>query len=255
MVSPLYIIKKAGGDPNQFQYGESVEEEKIVIGDWHEFDDPRVESLIEQLGFMCYFEDQITSCHGCGLFVYLQPGFYGDLSIPVCTKDELLCHDCVKDCPEDYLDYLTNNPDSANHVFSDSELEELGLVRIDTNLESGLHEHMNDDPKKIYKKLKDQFPKIIFSIDNAGQFHVSWSVWIRREDSEIIQKLESLVSQKNNTDKQNSINNTVNRINEIRAFIQSDKFTGIDLDGSRKDWISTNDMDSFLLELRDLLSQ
>ena len=42
------------------------------------------------------------------------------------------------------------------------------------------------------------------------------------------------------------------RITEFRAYLLSDKFTGIDLDGDRKDWIGTSELDSFLLELRSV---
>lgn len=41
-------------------------------------------------------------------------------------------------------------------------------------------------------------------------------------------------------------------ISRMRAFLASSKFTGVESDGSRKDWISTGDVDTFL---RDLTSE
>jgi putative heme iron utilization protein len=36
-------------------------------------------------------------------------------------------------------------------------------------------------------------------------------------------------------------------IQEFRAYVlQSPKFTGVDIDGGRKDWISTSDLDQYL---------
>ena len=51
----------------------------------------------------------------------------------------------------------------------------------------------------------------------------------------------------------NQINNTDHAINEFRIFLNSPKFTGTDLDGSRKDYINTSDVLAELLILRDKL--
>ena len=50
-----------------------------------------------------------------------------------------------------------------------------------------------------------------------------------------------------------SLNNTVlaaiDEIQDFRAHLQSDKFTGSSQDGSRLDWIATKDVDQRLLNL------
>ena len=40
----------------------------------------------------------------------------------------------------------------------------------------------------------------------------------------------------------NQINQADHAINNFRVFLNSDKFKGVDLDGSRKDWISVDDV-------------
>lgn len=40
-------------------------------------------------------------------------------------------------------------------------------------------------------------------------------------------------------------------IQEFRRFLQSDKFQGVDLDGGRKDWISTKDVEERLRIILD----
>lgn len=40
-------------------------------------------------------------------------------------------------------------------------------------------------------------------------------------------------------------------IQDFRRFLQSDKFQGIDLDGGRKDWISTKDVEERLRIILD----
>lgn len=41
------------------------------------------------------------------------------------------------------------------------------------------------------------------------------------------------------------------KINDFISFLHSDKFKGVESDGSRKDWISTADVLNFLMQIRD----
>ena len=45
------------------------------------------------------------------------------------------------------------------------------------------------------------------------------------------------------------ISNAKQEIQEFRSHLAGAKFTGIDLDGSRKDWISTSDVNARLLNI------
>ena len=44
-----------------------------------------------------------------------------------------------------------------------------------------------------------------------------------------------------------------NAINDFRAYLMSSKFTGLDLDGSNKDYIHTHEVLSAMIVLRDHL--
>ena len=46
---------------------------------------------------------------------------------------------------------------------------------------------------------------------------------------------------------------TEQAIIDFNAFLMTDKFTGVDLDGSRKDWISTDDVQRQLQHLLNTL--
>ena len=48
--------------------------------------------------------------------------------------------------------------------------------------------------------------------------------------------------QQDNRIQANQINQTDHAINNFRIFLSSSKFNGVDLDGSRKDWISVDDV-------------
>ena len=52
--------------------------------------------------------------------------------------------------------------------------------------------------------------------------------------------------QKANVAKAESLKQINVLVREYRMFIAGPKFTGVDLDGDRKDWISTSDLDKWL---------
>lgn len=54
-------------------------------------------------------------------------------------------------------------------------------------------------------------------------------------------------------DLQTNNTNAETLIQEFRQHIRSDKFIGTDLDGSRKDWISTSDVEIRLQNILDSL--
>ena len=56
-----------------------------------------------------------------------------------------------------------------------------------------------------------------------------------------------------NSELANQINRTDYAINEFRVLLHSPKFCGTDLDGERKDYISTADVLNHLLIIRDRL--
>lgn len=50
-----------------------------------------------------------------------------------------------------------------------------------------------------------------------------------------------------------AIETAQNEITEFMAFLNSPKFTGVESDGGRKDWIATGDVMARLMELRSTL--
>ena len=197
MTTPLFILSQSGKDINEFNIGETTDGDLVVVSDhWHDLD-PRIEDLLRSKGYETYFRDSMDYCHGCNKFCHLQPSCYGDLELPVIFDGELLCPDCVRDEPESYIEILDHNPDQANHLLDDSTLEDLGFRQLDNGYESGFHPGQDDDPNKIYNKIKDKFDHIIFSIDGAGQFDMTFSVWVKDDNvsNDQIESLNSLMSQ------------------------------------------------------------
>lgn len=52
-----------------------------------------------------------------------------------------------------------------------------------------------------------------------------------------------------------AIQNTQKEINNFRLFLVSPKFSGVQSDGTRKDWISTGDLDKRLIEIQSTLNE
>jgi hypothetical protein len=51
------------------------------------------------------------------------------------------------------------------------------------------------------------------------------------------------------------IGNTRDVVVELRKLIASDKHTGVDCEGNRKDWIATMDVESFCVRLLTVLNE
>ena len=56
-------------------------------------------------------------------------------------------------------------------------------------------------------------------------------------------------------EKKEALRQIEQKIIDFKVFLASSKFTGTDLDGGRKDWISTNDVNDRLNSLRRLAIQ
>ena len=52
-----------------------------------------------------------------------------------------------------------------------------------------------------------------------------------------------------------AIQNTQKEINNFRLFLVSPKFSGVQSDGTKKDWISTGDLDKRLIEIQSTLNE
>lgn len=101
---------------------------------------------------------------------------------------ELFTRDSVADYEDDYVDYLINNSDHANLFLTHDKLIELGFIKFNQEtFESGLHEHMNDNPHKILSECQKVNPgDYIFSDLTNSQFCTQFNVYYRPTQMEEI---------------------------------------------------------------------
>jgi hypothetical protein len=132
------------------------------------------------LGWEWGFSDEYTICAACAGPIHIIPTHYGDLPDYFRAPDNDFCGPCVRQDPEDYLEFLTNNSRAANTILEPCVLEDEGFCRMDAIYESGLHEGQCDEPSKIFDQLDSEGYDVIFSVIDAGQFDMRWQAWVRK---------------------------------------------------------------------------
>ncbi len=148
----------------------------------------RVADLLEKIGVEVEWSDEWAACDGCQKLVrtqadsyawqrsYFEDDMFGD-------EGYIVCHECVKDDPTSYLEYLDGQDNQCMTI--DVDLEEHGYHRIDEDYQNGLYGGQASDPKIIAKALREQgIEHFIFTLDSVGQFDMSFSVWVH-EDEEL----------------------------------------------------------------------
>jgi len=173
----------------------------IVTGNWNdeepcilsEFVDPDHEDTepgeiitpgraLELLGCELEWSDEWDSCHDCMKLVRSQPNSYGWKRAAWVSDDcEVFCHECVKADPSDYIESLVG-VDNNGITIEDIDLEKYGFVKLQDNLENGWYGGQKADPKVVGKALRKQgIDRYVFVIDSVGQFDLSFSVWVDKE--------------------------------------------------------------------------
>lgn len=85
------------------------------------------------------------------------------------------------DSADDWIQWAVNDPGRVlpDHI----DLAANGFVKENEDeYQSGLHPGMNDQPSKVFERVKDR-GDVVFQVDRLSQFYSEWSCWIRKEDS------------------------------------------------------------------------
>lgn len=149
------------------------------------------------------WSDEWIRCSHCYKAVRESPTSYGWLPSYVWVSDcEILCPDCYEDPDnedwrEEVIEHYANNPRMALPPQWDELLEDHGFECYSedtdtcTRYQTGFHPHQTDDPKEIFKLLKEKFKsvwnrtQVVFIMRSKGQFDLDWGVYYRvREEDE-----------------------------------------------------------------------
>jgi uncharacterized protein YneR len=187
-IEKLIAIAEKMGHDIQFSNGYSepgYAGEKIALANWNERDGdktmPRIEKILEKMGYEIEWGDEWTFCEDCGKIIRISGDSYEWKPYYWVGDGFILCGDCVKENPDEYIEYLDNNEKSC--MTFNIDLTQFGYAKYGESYENGFHPGQNDNPKEIAKKLREEGIKhFIFVQDEASQFYIRSSVWVKRED-------------------------------------------------------------------------
>lgn len=153
----------------------------ILFGNWNHVSQ-RVQDILERMGYSLEWEDEWTTCGECGKAVRTSADSYGwQPSYVYYPSDcDITCIECLNGDAENYLETLENHPRRALNVQFSIDPAQCGYTLVRDGFENGFHPHQNDDPKAIYKDLREQgYDRVLFEIDGVGQFDISFRVWAK----------------------------------------------------------------------------
>ena len=140
----------------------------------------RFSAIAEAAGYGVEWYDEWSTCHDCGKAVRTSPDSYGwRRSYAFIGECDLVCHECVKASPDDYVAELIKNPQQADTL--DLDLTAFGFQPWNGTYENGWHPAQNDDPKTITAEIRQTHPgaEVVFQIPSVGQFDIRFTAWYR----------------------------------------------------------------------------
>lgn len=173
-------IENMGRSSEYAEPGYSQPSKGVLFANWNHF--PRgIDSILERYGFAIEWSDEWTTCEECGRAVRTSADSYGwQPSYALVREYSIVCVDCLKNDAESYLESLENHPTRALNLL-DIDPVTYGYVKVEGNLENGLHPGQNDNPHQIYARLHPKYPRLLFRVDGVGQFDIGFSVWAKEE--------------------------------------------------------------------------
>ena len=173
------VVNDKDGDP--FIIVESwkdVRDISIILG--HEPEDDYDSSALDELGCDWGFADSYTSCDMCDTLICTEPDYSGkgpDYWINY-EGGYIVCGDCIRKDPADYLSHLTNNSDVANTILGRDQLRKLGYELISEEYANGWYDR-TDSPSEILDKALEENPngEFIFNISGGNPFETRFELW------------------------------------------------------------------------------
>ena len=193
----LDIAEKQGPDIQIVDgYAEPGYDDKpLVLADWNDIQTykpgtnevvsrnttpSRLATLFEKLGYGVEWSDEWITCQGCYEAMRYRGDSYSWTPYWYENGCELYCFNCVKDDPEEYIDYL-NGHDDRCCMLDALDLSKHGYKLHSDDYENGWYPGQNDDPVGIAEQIKKEgITDFIFKLDGKGQFDIHFSVWVKK---------------------------------------------------------------------------
>lgn len=169
----LAHFENLGWAPGYAEPGYRDPKKAVLFFNWNEVG-RRTSDLLEQYGYECEWEDEWTTCSGCGKALRTSPDSYSWQPSYFEMDGELTCIECTD--IEAYLETLEDNPRRAvnDHINP----ADYGYVKLEGDFENGWHPGQNDDPREIFKRLRAAGHKrLLFNVDSVSQFYITFEVY------------------------------------------------------------------------------
>jgi hypothetical protein len=140
----------------------------------------RLAAALEEAGVEIEWSDEWACCSDCGKAVRTSPNSYGWQRSYIETGCDVLCESCVE--PEEHLKDLEGDNQRCLTLTSIDPAEH-GYVKLEGDFENGYHPGQDADPKVIGKSLRKMgIKRYLFVLDGTGQFDLSFSVWVHKDE-------------------------------------------------------------------------
>lgn len=165
-------------------------DEPFALGDWWvrvdgDLRESKVVQLLTACGVDSAFYDEWTTCTECYKAVRTSPDHYGwKRSYHLFHDCEVVCHECIAEDPEPYLEDLSGDPNKAITIDS-VDPEEHGYTEVWAEFENGWYGGQMDSPHAIGRAFEERgWDDYVFSITSVGQFDVKFKVYVRTHGNE-----------------------------------------------------------------------
>lgn len=142
----------------------------------------RVGRALEKLGFEIEWEDEWIACSICNNLVRTQPNSYSWQRAYVDDSNEIVCCNCVKEEPAQYLELFEGNSKKA-WTIEGVNPEDFGYAQVAKEFENGWYGGQNDDPNAIAASLQKMgIRRFLFDITSVGQFDTHFRVLVHESE-------------------------------------------------------------------------
>lgn len=133
------------------------------------------------------YEDKYCLCSVCGGAIrttsnsaFWKPDYYKDFEACI-----VVYGDCVRTNQEEkesYVKWLLDNPERANTILSQKDLESMGFHPYFQQDKFSSIENATESPTRILKKLQEteEEKEYVLSIISSTPFETWWNVWERK---------------------------------------------------------------------------
>lgn len=143
----------------------------------------RLASALERYGASIEWEDEWSTCDQCGKAVRTSPDSYSWQPSYFMGDCEIICHECIAEDPEMYLEEFEGKGETAWTL--DIDPADHGYTLLEGGFENGMHPGQNDSPEEIADRLRARgITRFLFRLDSVGQFDARFSVYVKAQDND-----------------------------------------------------------------------